>query len=218
MAAVDRRSVLRWIAGAPLAIGFGVTRAEARAAHQHAAGAVAAAAAGESYAPTFFTPHEWRTVTLLADMILPADERSGSASDAGVPEFIDFLMTDPVTEDRPLERRQTAMRGGLAWIDAECRERFGQPFADCGEAQRVELLDGVATSTGDEDEEDDRDPRDLRIPEPRHGRAFFNSFRDLVASGFWSSRMGVEDLDYRGNDTVEWTGPPPEVLRKLGLE
>lgn len=160
-----------------------------------------AAAKGQAYAPRFFNAHEWKTVRLLADYVIPRDERSGSATDAAVPEFIDFIMADPAESERGREARQTAMRGGLRWMDTECRRRFAQPFVDASAAQQTALLDDIAyaKSTGP-------------------GAAFFNSFRDLVASGFWSSKMGIEDLGYVGNTATVWQGPPPEVLRKLGLE
>jgi hypothetical protein len=108
------------------------------------------------------------------------------------------------------------MRGGLAWIDAESRRLSGQDLVSCSEEQRRALLDAIAFSTGDEDEDDD--PRRAPGVRLRHGPAFFSSFRDLTASGFWTSRMGVEDLGYMGNTATLWQGPPPEVLRKLGLE
>jgi hypothetical protein len=221
VSATSRRAALRLIGAAPLGVGFGLTAAEALLAGEHAAKALRAAARGQAYKPRFFTAHEWRTVRVLVDLILPADERSGGATDAGVPEFMDFLMTDPMEEDRSREARQTAMRGGLAWIDAESRRRFGRTFVECAEAERRALLDDIAYAKDeeeDEDEEETPDPRDRRV-RLRHGPSFFHSFRDLTASGFWSSRMGVEDLGYVGNTFVaEWKGPPPEVLRKLGLE
>jgi len=151
-----------------------------------------------SASPKFFTPHEYDTVRVLVDLIIPRDERSGSATDAGVPEFIDFMMTD-----RP--NQQTEIRGGLAWMDAECMRRFGKTFVDCADAERRALLDDIAW------------PKRAR-PEMSQGVAFFNRFRDLTASGFWSSKMGVEDLQYRGNTYVrEWSGCPPEALAKLGV-
>ena len=88
--------------------------------------------------PKFFTSEEYQTVRLLADLIIPRDERSGSASDAGVPEFMDFMMAD---QDTSAEAR-TAMRGGLAWTDAECDRRYGKRFVDCSERERIGLLDG----------------------------------------------------------------------------
>jgi gluconate 2-dehydrogenase gamma chain len=220
MNGIDRRSALRLIGAAPLAVGFGVSAAQAEQAREKATQAVRAAAQGKAYKPQFFTSHEWETVRLLVDMIIPRDERSGSATDAGVPEFMDVLMMDKWEDERGREARQTAMRGGLAWIDVECRRRFGHSFVECAETERIALLDDIAYAKGGQDDvdEDAGDPRDLRV-RLRHGPSFFNSFRDLTASGFWSSPMGVEDLGYKGNTFVaEWTGPSAEILRKIGVE
>ena len=157
-----------------------------------------AAESGAAFQPNYFTDHEYATVRLLVDMIIPADERSGSATDAGVPEFMDFMMLD----QPPL---QEWMRGGLAWLDVECQKRFDRKFLDCDAAQHTEMLDFIAWP--------DRAPEELD-----HGVAFFNRFRDLTASGFWSSRMGVEDLQYIGNEYLAtWTGCPDEALRKIGV-
>jgi hypothetical protein len=137
-------------------------------------------------------------VGILVDLIIPRDERSGSATDAGVPEFMDFILNDQ-------KGQQTPMRGGLAWLDTECRERFGRDFTDCDDAQRRALLDDIAW------------PAKAR-PEMSQGVAFFNRFRDLTATGFWSSKMGVEDLGYMGNTAVaEWKGCPDEQLKRLGV-
>jgi len=150
------------------------------------------------YAPRFFAPHEWRTVRILADLIIPRDERSGSACDARVPEFIDFMMTDQ-------PEGQVPMRGGLRWLDSHCHDRFGAAFADCTPTQRSAVLDDLAW------------PARAR-PELAAGVAFFTRFRDLTASGFWSSRIGVADLGYLGNTVVpEWTGCPEPALIKLGV-
>lgn len=214
MAPIARRSALRLIGGAPFAAGFGLSAAAAGTAHAHALKALAAGAKGALYKPRFFKPHEWQTVRVLVDLIIPRDARSGSATDAGVPEFMDFVMTDPQEEARAREWRQTAMRGGLAWIDTECRERFGQDFVSCTDAQRTQLLDEIAYHKGDDDEVLDEYGRIVM----RHGASFFSSFRDLTASGFWSSKVGIEDLGYIGNRPSVWEGPPAEVLRKLGLE
>jgi gluconate 2-dehydrogenase gamma chain len=219
MPRLGRREALKLIGAAPLAVGFGVLPAEALLAQEKAAKAVKSAAKGHAYVPKFFNPHEWQTVRTLVDLIIPKDERSGSATDAGVPEFMDFLMADPVEEDRSRERRQTSMRGGLAWIDAECRHRFTLDFVACSDAQRTLLLDEIAHYKDPDDDEDAlRDPRDLTVVRMGHGPAFFNSFRDLTASGFWSSKIGVADIGFMGNMPHNWQGPPPEVLRKLGLE
>ena len=216
---IGRREALRLIGAAPLAFGFGA--AAASAAGAHAAEAVKAAAKGAAYKPRFFTPHEWQTVRILVDLIIPKDERSGSATDAGVPEFMDYLMNDPTDSDRSREARQTAMRGGLAWINSICTRRFGHDFVTCTAAERIALLDEIAYFKGhgeEEEEADMREPKHLMV-HIHHGPSFFNSFRDLTASGFWSSKMGIEDLGYTGNTFVaEWTGGAPrEVLVRLGV-
>lgn len=215
---IGRRSALRLIGTAPIAVAFTLGANEAAAAAEKAATAVKAAAAGKAYVPKFFNPQEWKTVRILVDMIIPKDERSGSATDAGVPEFMDYLMNDPTDTDLQRERRQTAMRGGLAWINSVSERRFGHGFAEATEAERITILDEIAYSKDEqEDEAEMREPRDLRVM-VKHGPSFFNSFRDLTASGFWSSKMGVDDLGYVGNRFVaEWKGAPPEVLAKLGL-
>jgi len=175
------------------------TPAEADQAQRRAQQALAEAGRqGAPYQPKFFTAHEYATVGVLVDLIVPRDERSGSATDAGVPEFMDFMMIDQ-------PRRQTAMRGGLALIDRACEERFDKRFVDCDDAQRRALLDDIAFPA-------------KATPAMSHAVAFFTSFRDLTASGFWSSKMGVDDLRYIGNAYVrEWKGCPDEALRKLGV-
>jgi gluconate 2-dehydrogenase subunit 3-like protein len=152
------------------------------------------------YKPKFFTAHEYATVGILADLVIPRDQRSGSATDAGVPQFMDFIMTDGN------DQRRMAMRGGLAWLDREARNRFSvRDFRTLTTAQRKQILDDIAW------------PNRAK-PEHSHGVAFFNSFRDLTASGFWSSRMGVTDLGYQGNIMRPgWDGCPPAVLQKLGV-
>ena len=154
--------------------------------------------ATRGYTPKFFTAHEWATVGLLVDLIIPKDAKSGSATDAGVPEFMDFMMIDQPA-------RQSAMRGGLAWLDAECTRRFDKTFAACTDADRRAVLDDIAWP---------------RRPKPgmSHGVTFFNSFRDLTASGFFTTKMGMDDLEYQGNTFVhDWKGCPPDWLKKIGL-
>ncbi|MGH7675534.1 MAG: gluconate 2-dehydrogenase subunit 3 family protein [Gemmatimonadales bacterium] len=190
---MDRREAVHILVLAPLAAALGITPAAAERAVRRAR------ATGGGLEPRFFTAHEWDTVRLLVDLILPRDERSGSATDAGVPEFMDFVLAEGSEDAR------TAMRGGLAWLDTDCRRRFGKAFVACAAAERTVVLDDIAWPA--------RAP-----PELSHGAAFFTRFRDLTASGFWSSKIGVEDLQYRGNTFVsEWKGCPDEALRKLGV-
>lgn len=199
MTELNRRAMLRLLGTAPAAAGFVWTEAEAQQAHHQVQTArQARQAARAPFKPKFFTPHEYATVRLLVDLIIPKDDRSGSATDAGVPEFMDFMMADQPT-------RQTAMRGGLAWIDRESLRRHDATLLACTAAQRTALLDEIAW------------PQRTK-PELSHGVAFFNSFRDLTASGFWTSKMGMDDLQYMGNTFVpEWKGCPGEALKKLGL-
>lgn len=156
---------------------------------------------GKPYAPKFFTSHEWRTVRLLADYVIPRDARSGSATDARVPEFMDYLLADRDAT----EASKTSMRGGLAWIDNEARHRFGKTFVAASDAQRRAILDDIAW------------PAKAK-PAFSHGVAFFNRFRDLTASGFFSSAMGWKDVQYIGNTfNPGWNGCPPAALEKLGV-
>jgi gluconate 2-dehydrogenase gamma chain len=195
----NRRTILRTLTAAPMAAGFAWTEAEAHQAHQQAhAAETTAKRAATPLRPKFFTRHEYATVNILVDLIIPKDERSGSATDAGVPAFMDFMMIDQPA-------RQTAMRGGLAWLDRECLSRFDKTFVMCTAAERTQVLDDISW------------PQKAK-PELTHGVAFFNSFRDLTASGFFTSKMGFDDLKYMGNRYVpEWTGCPDEILKKLGL-
>ena len=191
---IKRRDVLKIRLAAPAAT-IAWTDAEAM---QAATAAQAARAAAEPFVPKFFTAAELRFVRVLADIVIPKDERSGSASDAGVPEFMDFMMLEQPA-------RQVAMRGGLAWLDRECQLRFDKLFVDCADAQRTAVLDDIAWPA-------------KAAPEFAHGVAFFTSFRDLTAAGFWTTRMGIDDLQYLGNRSVaRWNGCPDAALKKLGV-
>jgi gluconate 2-dehydrogenase gamma chain len=191
----SRREALKILLAAPVAT-FAWTDAEAA---QAAASAQAArVATAKPFVPKFFTATEFKLASVLADIVIPKDERSGSATDAGVPEFMDFMMIDQPA-------RQVAMRGGLAWLDVECQRRFDKTFLNCAEAERTAVLDDIAWPS-------------KAKPEFAHGVAFFNNFRDLTASGFWTTRMGIDDLQYTGNRSVaRWNGCPPEALKKLGV-
>jgi hypothetical protein len=145
----------------------------------------------------FFTPHELQTVTVLADIIIPADERSGSASQAGVPAFIEFMM-----KDQP--KLQTPMRGGIRWLDNKCNKLYGKPFVGCTKAQQLQLVDQIAY------------PEQAK-PEMMQGVSFFNSMRGFTATGFFTSKMGIEDIGYKGNTPNNWEGVPEDVLKQYGL-
>lgn len=199
MTALNRRQALQVLGVVPAAAGLAWTEAEAQQAHQHAQVARSqAAATNTAYEPKFLTAHELATITVLANMIIPKDERSGNASDAGVPEFIDFMMVDQ-------PQRQLLVRGGIKWLDSECRRQFGDEFVDCTAAQQTSICDALAY------------PEKAR-PEHSHGARFFSAVRDLTATGFFTSKMGIEDLGYKGNTFVpKWEGAPQEALDHLGV-
>jgi hypothetical protein len=149
-------------------------------------------------ADKFFTGAELATITVLVDIILPADSHSGSASEAGVPAYIEFYAKDEPEQQVPL-------RGGLRWMDLQCLESYGHAFVDCSSSQQIELIDKIAYP-GKAD------------PDMQQGVAFFSRLRDLTASGFYSSEMGVKDLGYVGNRPGKWEGVPADVLKQYGME
>jgi Gluconate 2-dehydrogenase subunit 3 len=152
------------------------------------------------YLPKVLNPHEWKTVRSLCEIIIPADQSSGNATQAGVPEFIDDWL------DFKGGELATQIHGGLAWLDLETGRLFGNAFADCSGAQQKQVLDRIAYP-------------EKAAPEDAGAVAFFNHFRDLVVSGYFTSEAGVRDLPYLGNEPrAEWNGCPSAALAKLGLD
>jgi gluconate 2-dehydrogenase gamma chain len=147
---------------------------------------------------TFFTPHELKTVTVLSDIILPSDGTSGSASQAGVPAFIAFMMIDQPAN-------QTAMRGGLMWLDNQSRKRFEKRFIEISYAQQIEIVEDIAYP-------------EKKNPEFTQGIAFFSLMRNMVMTGFYTTEMGFKDLGYVGNRPNNWEGVPEDVLKQYGFE
>ncbi len=219
MTKILRREALQRLAAAPIAAGVAWTPEEVRAARLRTdrLGQPSTESSG-SYAPIFFTDQEYATVVLLAEMILPSDQRSGGASDARVPEFIDFMMVDQ-------PGRQEFMRQGLALLDEESRARFEAGFVDCDESNRVTLLDAIAWPNRVPSDYDLRararsvaSAQILQTVNLNKRVEFFSMFRDLTATGFWTSKIGIEDLQYLGNQyVVDWEGCPSEALEKLGV-
>ena len=146
---------------------------------------------------TFFTPHEMQTITILGDIIIPKDEVSGSASDAKVPDFIEFIV-----KDKP--EHQVPMRGGLKWLDMECLARYQKPFTECDQKQQMEMVDDIAW------------PKKAK-PEVMQGVSFFNLMRNLTATGFYTTAIGVKDIGYIGNTPNQWNGVPEDVLKQHNL-
>jgi hypothetical protein len=150
------------------------------------------------FAEQFFSPQEMKIISVLVDIIIPRDGRSGSATEAGVPEFIEFMV-----KDKP--DFQTPLRGGLGWIDNEAHKRFDKAFIDITPAQRIEIVEDIAYPEN-------------KKPGMRHGIVFFSLIRNLTASGFWSSKIGIADIGYQGNTPNSWDGVPGDVLKQYGLE
>lgn len=148
-------------------------------------------------AETYFNPHEMAAITILADIIIPRDEISGSASDAGVPAFIEFIVKEKPEYKIPV-------RGGLQWLDQQCLKRFNNPFEKCSLKQQTELVDLIAY------------PKKA-AKNMRQGVAFFSLMRNLTASGFYTSQIGVKDLGYKGNQPNMWNGVPDDVLKQYQL-
>ena len=149
--------------------------------------------------PRALNDHEWKMIRILSDMIIPADERSGSATRAGVPEFIDSWL------DLKRGTLLDQIRGGLTWLDMQCNRAFHYNFADCSTARQKQILDRIAYP-------------EKAAPEDASAVAFFNALRDLVVSGFFTSQVGIRDLPYVGNEPQEkWDGCPAPVLARLGV-
>lgn len=150
-----------------------------------------------SSAPKFFTDHEMATIAILADIIIPKDNVSGSATDAKVPDFIEFIVKEKT-------EHQTPMRGGLRWMDMYSLNNYGKTFRESNDKQKMALVDAIAY------------PKKVK-PELRQGAAFFSLMRDLTASGFYTSEIGVKDVGYMGNRPNQWNGVPDDVLKQYGM-
>ncbi len=148
-------------------------------------------------ASTFLTEHELGTIAVLCDLILPATTTAGSAKDAGVAEFIDFIVKDITSHQLPI-------RGGLMWLDHQSRLRFDSVFMMGSTENQKKLLDEIAY------------PDDV-APELAQGAEFFSHMRNLVLTGYYTTRMGIDDLGYQGNVANVWDGVPEDVLQSHGM-
>lgn len=145
----------------------------------------------------FFNDHELSTIAVLCDLILPAKGTAGSAVDAGVPEFIEFVAKDMTSNQLPL-------RGGMMWLDNQTNKKYAKEFKSCTADEQKSLLDEIAY------------PDDTK-PESEQGTKFFGHLRNLVLTGYYTTKMGFDDLGYKGNVPNIWDGVPQEVLDKHGM-
>jgi gluconate 2-dehydrogenase gamma chain len=144
------------------------------------------------YKPKFFDPHQYGTLQLLSETILPADADSGGAIEAGAPEFID-LLTNENTE------YQTVLGEGLKWLDSTCTSRYGKAYLECSPQQQIEILDLIAYRRNAAQDES-----------LTRGVEFFSFLRNFTADGFFTSEIGIKYLGYKGNTYLtDFPGCPP---------
>ncbi len=199
----NRREIIRALALSLTAAGAAMDAEAAQ--HVHQAAASEKAAKG-SYKVKEFQPHEYKTIARLAELIVPADSVSGSAVDAGAPEFIDTLASQN-------PKIAEIFHGGLAWLDAEMRQRHGKAFTACPEAQQTGMLDVLVEADKAERERkgeelvyqrsaDYRQFSNYTVKRPSPlgaGVVFFDWVRKMSVDAFYTSPIGIKDLDYRGN-------------------
>lgn len=189
---VSRRELFQIAGTVPALAAATASSAPAQTQETHAA----------AYQRKVFEEYDWKTVRVLCDLIVPADERSGSATQAGVPEFMDDWLHFRTEQDGHGDLSARIL-GGLAWLDRESSRLFRKPFADAGLDQQKQILDRIAWP-------------ERAAPEDRRWAAFFSTFRDLTLNGFYSSKIGIADLPYLGNTAVaEWKGCDPAVWAQL---
>lgn len=151
-------------------------------------------------AEEYLNAHELATITVLCDIILPASATAGSASDAKVPEFIDFIVKDIPSHKLPI-------RGGLMWLDGETIRRFDKAFTEASSTEQMAIVEDIAYPD-----------KNNQRPELAPGIAFFNYMRNLTLTGYYTTQMGIEDLGYTGNFANTWDGVPEEVLAKHDVD
>jgi hypothetical protein len=151
----------------------------------------------KTIANKFFTEEEMATISVLSDIIIPKDAVSGSATDAKVPDFIEFIVKEK-------QEFQTPMRGGLRWLNLQSVKLYEKPFTECSAQQQISLVDQIAY------------PKKAK-PEMKQGVSFFSLMRNLTATGFYTSEIGVKDVGYMGNQPNQWNGVPADVLKQYGL-
>jgi gluconate 2-dehydrogenase gamma chain len=193
MSEISRRDALRRLALTLTAAGV-VDRVAAQEVHQLAA---ARASAAGSYAPKTFTDHEYRTLERLTDLIIPVENGAPGAVAAGAAAWIDMISS----ENDELKRIYTR---GFLWLDAAMKARGAPDFISASPAQQTELLDLIAY-------------RRNESPELAPGIQFFAWVRRMTVDAFYTSEIGMRDIDYRGNSGLA-SYPSPEQAIAYALE
>jgi gluconate 2-dehydrogenase subunit 3-like protein len=191
---LNRRDLLKSLtAGVVSGSVLRVIPAEAAEYAHHAVTAEKTATPSGVYKPKYFSPQQYKTIQSLCRSILPADERSGGAIEAGAPEFIDLLTSE--NKDYQLQ-----LGGGLMWLDAQCSDRYGNSYLDCPVEQKTEMLDLIAYRKNAKTN-----------PGLSQGIEFFAFLRGMTVDGYFTSEIGIKDLGYVGNTFVkgDFPGCPP---------
>ncbi|MEZ5400129.1 MAG: gluconate 2-dehydrogenase subunit 3 family protein [Bryobacteraceae bacterium] len=212
--AATRRQAIRAIAASLMSVGLLDLDAAQQVHHE-----AAASKASGPYQPKAFGEHEYKTLRRLAELIVPADEVSGSAVDAGAPEFIDVLSAENT-------KLADIFHGGIAWLDAEMLRRHAKTFVDCAAAHQTAMLDRLVAA---EREERDRRGEELvyrRSDDYRGfsgytverqnplaaGAKFFDWVRKMSVDAFYTSPIGVKDIGYVGNRAWSKYEAPKEAI------
>jgi gluconate 2-dehydrogenase gamma chain len=190
---LSRRDILKSLA--VTAVGGSVLRVIPLEAAQYAhrmVQAEKAAAETQQYTPKFFSPNAYKTLESLCNTIIPSDEESKGAVEAGAPEFIDLLTSENADY-------QVALGGGLMWLDSTCIDRYEKAYLDCAPEQQKEILDQIAYRKNAEHD-----------PSLGQGVEFFRFLRKLTSDAFFTSEIGITYLGYIGNTYVQqFPGCPP---------
>jgi len=202
---IERREILRYIGIASVAASFPGFRQWAFACDHEHDQSRPSPAAGEPYKLLFFSPEQYRLIEHLADMIIPADDTPG-AKQAGVAEFIDFMLANRVSVSAPWDARSSAelllygsaaqqqFIAGLGWINAHSKYEFGHAFLECSAEQQRSLLEEIAYKAKFK-------------PTTESGREFFQLMRDYTVIGYYTTKIGLETLGYPGLRMV-WPSMP----------
>ena len=205
---MDRRDAIKWMLTA--AASLAVLQRNGQAAE-------AATPAGKGYGtdpdllkeyksgdlwPLTMTDAQRTTAAALCDVIIPEDAKSPSASALHVHDFIDEWISSPYPDQ---QRDRPIVLDGLAWLEAESQKRFQSGFSNLVRKQQTSICDDICYVPNAK-------------PEFRKAAQFFKKFRDLTSGGFYTTPQGMKDIGYVGNVPLDkFEGPPPEVLKKLGL-
>lgn len=199
---MDRRDAIKWIAASFATVALLDRKSFGQAAVARRYGADPNLLAGEVTWPLTLNEKQLRAVTALCDVIMPADDTSPSATSLRVPDFIDEWISAPY-DNQGYDKG--IILPGLAWIDSESQSRFSSDFADLNEKQKTAIADDICYLPNAK-------------PEFVEAAKFFAKIRNLISGGYYTTPEGMKDVGYVGNvPLATFDGPPPEVLRHLGL-